>query len=361
MKNMNLHLLLTGRKARWLEGGAAAVLIVLAMLWQTGAFMRGKIHPGLRASAQANTVAPALTLRLVELPEVYQAVGTVRSRTQVELSPRLVARILELPVRAGDRVARGDVLMRLDDAELSAAVRQAAEHNRQAQAARDLAATDLERTRQLLASGGVSQQAFDQADSRARQARAAAEATAQAQQQAEAVLGYATIVSPMDGIVGERLADPGDLASPGQIVMRLFDPTRLMLEVPVREGLVSRIRLGEQVPFHVDALDTNLTGDVREVVPAVDPGSRTFLIKVCIGTVPGLMPGMSGTLALTLGTRTGLVVPETCITHAGQLEYVQAVLNGQDRPRLIRTIPASRGLREVVSGLETGMLIRVTP
>jgi len=72
---------------------------------------------------------------------------------------------------------------------------------------------------------------------------------------------------------------------------------------------------------------------------------------------------LSGPHALLFLAATAVigVVPETSISHAGQLEYVQAVLNGQERPVLIRTIPASRGLREVVSGLETGMTIRARP
>ena len=104
-------------------------------------------------------------------------------------------------------------------------------------------------------------------------------------------------------MVAERLADPGDIASPGNKLLRLFDPTRLMLDVPVREGLVTRIKLGERVYFHVDALGTNLTGEVREVVPSVDHGSRTFLVKICIGEAPALMPGMFGVLQLPIGTR----------------------------------------------------------
>jgi multidrug efflux pump subunit AcrA (membrane-fusion protein) len=161
----------------------------------------------------------------------------------------------------------------------------------------------------------------------------------------------------MDGIVAERLADPGDLASPGSIILRLFDPTRLMLEVPVREGLVSRIKLGERVPFEVEALGTSLYGEVKEVVPDVDPGSRTFMVKICIGEAPGLMPGMFGVLELPMGTRSAIVLPDSLITRVGQLEYVQAQLDGRAAKLLVRTIPAGSNQCEVVSGLEPGMTV----
>jgi len=363
---LKLNWLPTGRKAKWIEILVAIGLIVIVMFWQTGAFAGGKIKPGrtplpdaatprLRAFARDNT--EKIVVKSVELPVVYKAVGTVRSRTEIDLSPRIVARIQEIKVRSGDRVAKGDVLVKLDDAELSSGLRQVAEHVRQARAALDLATIEQDRARKLLASGSVSQQAFDLADSTARQARAASEASMEAQKSAEAVLGYATLVSPIDGVVAERLADPGDIASPGNILLRVFDPTRLMLDVPVREGLVTRIKLGEKVPFRVDALNTNLTGEVREVVPAVDPGSRTFLVKICIGETPALMPGMFGVLQLPTGTRRALTLPENCVQRVGQLEYVRALLDGQPRQVLVRTVQATDDKVEVVSGLEAGIAV----
>ena len=354
---MKLNLLPKGRKAKWIEIIVAIGLIVVVMFWQTGAFAGGKIKPGRTPLPGTDSQGGTITVNATEIPLVYKAVGTVRSRTEIDLSPRIVARIQEIKVRSGDRVAKGDVLVKLDDAELTSGLRQVAEHVRQARAALDLATTEQERARKLLATGSISQQGFDLADSSARQARAAFDAATEAQKSAETVLGYATLVSPMDGVVAERLADPGDIASPGNILLRVFDPTRLMLNVPVREGLVTRIKLGEQVPFHVDALNTNLTGEVREVVPAVDPGSRTFLVKICIGETPALMPGMFGVLQLPTGTRQALIVPVSVVTRIGQLEYVRTLMDGQPRQVLVRTVPAADGKVEVVSGLEAGMTV----
>jgi len=356
---MSTRWLPTGRGAKWIETGGGLALIVIVMLWQAGTFACGRIRPGGTALAGGPAGGPTVAVEAADVPAFYRAVGTVRSRTQIDLSPRIVARIREIPVRSGDRVSKGDALLKLDDTDLAAGVRQAAEGVRRAQAAFDLAATELERSRKLLSTGTTTQQAFDQADAAHRQAAAALQGAEETRVQAEATLGYAMVASPIDGVVAERLADPGDLASPGNIVLRLFDPTRLMLDVPVREGLVSRIRIGEQVAFRVEALATNLTGDVREIVPSVDPGSRTFLVKICIGEAPALMPGMFGVLELPTGTRRALVVPDASVTRVGQLEYVQAMVGDRLRQVLVRTVPAGSGRREVVSGLEAGMRIAV--
>ncbi len=374
------------RAPRWLLPAGGAMVLVLLVLWQTGAFTWGKVKPGRATAAPPAAAGTFVAVEEVELPVTYRTAGTVSSRTHVDLSARIVARITDILVRSGDRVTNGTLLVRLDDADLRAAASQAAERVRaaqagvaaaaekvqQASAAYDLASSDVQRMRQLLASGAISQQALDTAESNFRQARAAhaqaeqsrlgaladVQAAEQALRQAEAVTGYTMLHSPIDAVVAERLADPGDLASPGKILMRLFDPSRLMLEVPIRESLVQRLKIGEHAPFHVAALGTTFDGDIREIVPAVDPGSRTFMVKICIGDAPGLVPGMFGVLELPMGTRRALLLPEAAVSRAGQLEYVQQRVGEQLLRTLVRTAPADSGRREVVSGLAAGAVVR---
>jgi RND family efflux transporter MFP subunit len=372
----------------WVPVIGGLTLIVVLVLWQGGAFRSGQILPGETAPPKAAPSAgKPLRLAPTEIPVTYKAIGTVRSRTQVELSPRIVARVLEVPVRSGDRIKKDDILVRLDDADLVAGVRQAEEQGKaanaavlaaderinQARSAADQAQSELERMQKLREGGASTPQALDAATATARQARAgfaaaeqarlAAVAGAagadQARVQAETMLGYATISSPIDGVVSERFADPGDLASPGAILLKIFDPARLMLEVPVRESLAANIKVGNQVPFVVGALNRTLMGEVKEIVPAVDPGSRTFIAKICIGEDKELMPGMCGTLELPLGSRPALLVPAAAVVRSGQLEYVNAIVADRPRRLFVRTIPAAANQREVVSGLESGMTILV--
>lgn len=322
-----------------------------------------------------------------EIPVMYKAVGTLRSRDEVELSPRIVARILEVRARSGDRVAKGDVLIRLDDADLQAMVEEvreraesaaaaaaaAREQANEARSALDLAEAELARMRPLHESGDLSDMDFDRfrtARDRAmsawnaanqRQATAEAEraAAAQSLRQAQVRLADAAIESPMDGVVCERLADPGDMASPGRILMRIFDPARLMLETPVRESLVAAVSIGAEVPVEVPALGRTFEGEVREIVPSVDPGSRTFLVKICLGEPPGLMPGMFGTVSLPLGEETALLVPEAAVVRTGQVERVAVAHDDGDRWALVRTVPAEGGMRRVLAGLSAGEKVRV--
>jgi RND family efflux transporter MFP subunit len=366
-------------------GPAAGLLVIVwVIVWQAGGCEK-HIKPGRTADKAAPPVPVTLNVTITNVPVVYTAVGTIRSRTEVQLAARIVGRILTVSVRAGDRVHAGDALVTLDDAELRTSLNQAkervagvqaalavsAERSVQARSALELATTEVERFRKLSGQKMASQQTLDTAEDAFRQAmarmsqaeqgqigaQADVRAALEAQRQAETVMGYASIVSPMDGVVSERLADPGDLATPGNTLVRLFDPTKLLLEAPVREGLVARVKVGDRLPVTLDALKKKVEAEVREIVPSVDSGSRTFLAKLCLPVLEGLMPGMFGTVSLSLGERQALIVPEAALVRVGQLEYVTLLAGGRASRVLVRTVEAGGGRVEVLSGLQAGDVV----
>lgn len=367
-------------------GPTAGVLgLLLLMMVQGGYFVTGQILPGITGEAPVGNV-DTITVTETINPDFYQAIGTVRSRNEVDLVPRIIARILEIKVRSGDRVKKGDVMAILDAKDLTAVVSQgqdqlravnasvgaADEQVKAAKAALDLANRELNRTRALFEKNAATKRdfeqsttAFEQAEAglqKAIQQRAAASAQASAAgqgiKQAEVGLGYATVLSPIDAIVAERLVDPGDLGNPANVMLRLFDPASLMLEVPVRESLVQEVSLGATVSYSVPSLDRTFEGTVREIVPSVDPHSRTFLVKVCIDNSEGLMPGMFGTIRVPLKSEKKVIfVPESAIIKTGQLESVVEVEGGRLLRRQIRSIEAGKGMREVISGLKPGQVI----
>jgi len=359
-------------------------VIVWVIVWQAGGCGK-RIEPGRVPGIVARPEVRTLTLAVTNVPVVYTAVGTIRSRTEVQLAARIVGRILTITVRAGDRIKAGDRPVTLDDAELRTMVNQAkeraagaraglsaaAERAVQARSALDLATAEVQRYRTLAASKAVTLQAVDTVEDAFRQAvsrmaqaeqgqisaQADTRAATEAQHQAETVMGYASVVCPMDGVVSERLADPGDLATPGNTLLRIFDPARLLLEAPIREGLVTRVKVGDKLPATLDALGLKLETEVREIVPSVDAGSRTFLAKLCLPPTEGVMPGMFGTVSLSLGERQALLVPEAAVVRAGQLEYVSVVSGGRTTRVLIRTAPAGAGYAEVLAGLKAGDVV----
>jgi multidrug efflux pump subunit AcrA (membrane-fusion protein) len=141
-------------------------------------------------------------------------------------------------------------------------------------------------------------------------------------------------------------------------MLRLFDPESLLLEVPVRESLVNEVTVNSEVQYNVPALNRSFAGTVREIVPSVDPHSRTFIVKVCIDNAPGLMPGMFGTIRVPLKSeKKAIIIPESAIIRTGQLESVVETVAGKQLRRQIRSVEAENGMREVLSGLEPGQEI----
>jgi RND family efflux transporter MFP subunit len=164
-------------------------------------------------------------------------------------------------------------------------------------------------------------------------------------------LQYAVIKAPEDGLVAERMAEPGDLAWPGKPLLILHNPRRLRLEANVPEGLLDKVEPGTELPVLIDALKLELRGKVDEVVPSGDPRSRTFLVKALLPERDRLLPGMFGRLRVREYERETILAPVAAVRRVGQLEAVRVKTDQGWRERFVRTGIRLDGRIEVLSGL----------
>jgi len=149
--------------------------------------------------------------------------------------------------------------------------------------------------------------------------------------------------------------DPGDTATPGEPLLRLYDPQALRLTATVRESLASRLQTGQTLPVRIDALDLEVEGEIAEIVPAADPGSRSFEVRVALPARENLYPGMFGRLGIRLGTEARLAIPQAAVARYGQLAFVEVMGAEGILRRYIRTGRALPGEQvEVLSGLQVG-------
>lgn len=172
-------------------------------------------------------------------------------------------------------------------------------------------------------------------------------------------LSYATIVAPFSGVVVKRHVDPGDMASPGIPLLTIVDPSSFRLEVTVPETAVKFVRIGETVPVTVDALGQTINGRVYEIVPNADPVSRTFVVKIRLPQLKGLMAGMFGRAEFRTGEIKGIFVPESAIWREGSLEGVFVVEGERAIKRIVTTGKKLNNLVEILSGLNEGELVVV--
>jgi RND family efflux transporter MFP subunit len=313
----------------------------------------------------------------ISVQDWLEAVGTVRAVQTSQLASQIMGNIATVQVHEGDRVEHGQVLAVIDDAQPRASVEQAtaAEFAAQkdlsaAESEYALAAITLKRYQPLYERQTVSAQTFDEVKTRAQSAEArrdmAKAALAQANAalaQARTSLGYTRIRAPFTGVVTERKADSGTLASPGMPILTLEDTRNYRLEVTVDESDLGLVRVGLSTPARIDALGgAEIIGKVVQIVPAADPGSRSFLVKIELPKDAHLRSGLFGRAQFPRGERSALLIPRTAIVERGQLQGVYVLDSEQIAGLHYVALGRATGQQvEVLSGLEGGEKIIAAP
>ena len=172
---------------------------------------------------------------------------------------------------------------------------------------------------------------------------------------ASVMLSYTEIRAPFKGRVVRKKVDVGDMATPGQPLFFLEIPARPELHAFVSDSLIPRLRIGQKLKVHIDALNRTLEGTLREIVPQSDPSTRTVLAKVALPPDFDLVNGLFGRLFVPCGEYETLVVPKEAVREVGQLSLVN-VLDPEGYPqRRFVTLGKDHGdLVEVLSGLNEG-------
>ncbi|MDD2390763.1 MAG: efflux RND transporter periplasmic adaptor subunit [Desulfobacterales bacterium] len=365
--------------------GILLVGVILAVIL-FGMLNREKIAPGSVQGDEPPGFIPAHTIRasVKTITEWYEAVGTIRPKTEARIEAQIAAQVIDVKVSPGDKVAKHQLLVLLDDRQQLSRLDQARQgltsvHSGKIQvqqaihaatAAFTQAASAYKRTKTYFQSEAATAQDMEQAEAVYLQATAelnrARESLTTADtgiRQAEAMineatiaLGYSRIEAPEDGEVLKRLVEPGDLALPGKPLILLQTTGILRLEAVVREGLISRVRPGTSLKAAITALEKPVDAIVEEIVPYADPRTRTFLVKASLpglqGLYPDLYPGMYGKLLIPVSQHQVVLIPDHAVRHVGQLELVMVSSNGQWEKRLIKTGRSFDTAVEVLSGLE---------
>lgn len=315
-------------------------------------------------------------------PRSYSATGTVEARETASVAPKVMAVIQDITVDVGDRVRAGQLLARLDARDLEAAYRRAQAGLAEAKAAleeanhalaaaeaqRQLAEATFRRMQSLYEKKSISDQEFDEAQARFRSAQASYDMAVAKRRQVEdkirqaeeafqaatVMLSYAQLHSPFDGVVVRRHHDPGDLATPGVPLLTLEKGSGYRLELAVEESLLEQIRTGIPVTVELPALGQTLQARITEIVPAVDPASRAFAVRIALPQLAGLRSGLFARAEIPLGSRKVLAVPLAAIEQSGQIRAVYVVEQGRARRRLVTTGEQRGSFVEILSGLREG-------
>jgi len=310
-----------------------------------------------------------LAVKQANIPDVLEAVGTVRAVQTSDLASQMMGNIVEIRVHEGDRVRRGQVLAVIDDSQPRAAVDRATAADLAAQQQLVAANSDLAlaestlKNQYLYEQKIVSQQEFDEVKARQEAnlarcdiAKAGQAQTRAALNQAMTSLDYTRIRAPFNGVVTHKKSDSGTLASPGMPIFTVEDTSRYRLEVAVNESDVRYAGVEGQVSTAIEALgNVALRGRVVEIVPAADPASRAFLVKIELPTDTRLRSGLFGRAQFSRGKQQALLIPRSAVIERGQLQGVFVLDQNKVASLHYVTLGKFSGAEiEVLSGLQGG-------
>jgi len=345
--------------------------------------------PKATASEPVDSIPVAVAaVAMADIADTFEAGGVVQARTTATIMARILAPIREVHAAPGDHVRAGQVLVVLDARDLAAQARRAraaglsadqdviaAESERQAaEATLALVRATHARIAGLQAKRSATQQELDDvigalraaearvagSAARARAAISAVEGARAASEAAETVETFSRIAAPFDGVVTEKMAEPGNMAAPGTPLMRLEDTRGFRLEVKADESRAGQIAPGAIVPVALDAGSGSaprvVSGTVTEVGRAVDADARAFLVKISLPADGGLRSGMFGRARFSTQPRRALTVPAGALVRRGQVTSVFVVEKDIARVRLVNVSGTT-----VLAGLSDGDVVIVYP
>jgi RND family efflux transporter MFP subunit len=288
--------------------------------------------------------------------------ATVTAKQASIISSRILARIDDILVRAGDSVKEGQLLIKLEQSELQLQVLQAKEQVNVILARHQEAQKNFERSKDIHRQKLISDVALDKSQADFTALLAELNTTKQALKQAQTTLSYTELRAPMDGRVVDRFAEPGNTAQPGNKLLSVYNPLSLRVEGQVRETLAFKLTLGQTIEVQLPTVNKILQAKIEEIVPAANTGSRSFLVKASIEYQEQLLPGMYAKMLIPAGSQSVIYLPKDRIAQVGQLSVVWVNEGGSAQRRFVRLgKETATGLVAIISGLNANDQVLVKP
>lgn len=303
-----------------------------------------------------------------DIASISTVSGKVAANVQVDVVPKMPGRVAAVYFNVGDRVKKGDVLVRLEDTEVKAGLESAQAAlamsktgQEQAKAQYQDALKNLERMKSLFEEGAISQQQLEAAETGLKMAdpNMAAAKLRQAEaavKNAQAQLENTVIKSPANGIVSARNVEVGEIAAQ-MPVMTVVDIDPVVVETKVTESEVNKLKVGQKVDVNVEAAGKKpFQGVISSISPAAEERSSAFPVKIEIANPQHLLkPGMFAEVKLVLDTKKGaVVIPKEAVVDSGSNKTVFRIENNQAHLVEITTGTSDEKRVEVLSGLSKG-------
>lgn len=355
-------------KSGWVVGVIAVLLVA--------GFVARTLYA--RSQQQAEAAAPAKTPQAMDLNPSDLIVariqpfnrtlpisGSLKAVDSAVVRAKVAAEVKTLLVREGDAVTAGQVIGQLDTLEVDLRVQQADQNAASARAQLDITQRALNNNRALVAQGFISATGLETSISNEAAARATYEAALAAVNLARKARTDARLVSPISGLVSQRLVQPGERVAVDARLVEIVDLSRIELEAAVAPEEIGRVAIGQTARLDAEGLEGPITARVARINPSTQAGTRAVLVYLRLDPRPGLRQGLFLTGAIDLSSGSALAVPLSAVRVDQAQPYVLAVVG--DRVEQRKVTLGERGewpidgrtesVVELTSGVTDGMVV----
>lgn len=358
---------------------AALILMIFMLMYQSGAFETGKIDPGYTGLAfdipKDHRIEKS---ERISVAKIYEESGIVSTKIKANISPQIMGTILTVDVEEGQKIKKDDIIATISSEQMGAKVEQVEKSLIQAKTAKaqanekrlagkaafEQAEKNYYRVKDYYSKNAASAVALEDAKSKFEQAQAMYRAAEQGMKFADAEIqkaekfleeakigmGYSSIKAPFSGVVTIRHMDPGDMALPGKPIVTLNNMDNILIEINVREKLKDFIK--DNMNLDVIIAEKKYAGIVEEIVPRVDPVTRTFAVKIGFDPDNEVFVGTYGKVLIPGEMTEKIIVPEYAIKNVGQMNTV--LVKDNNKAFRIYVKPgyySYNSKREILSGL----------
>ena len=282
--------------------------------------------------------------------------GKIEAVKSANISTRMMGYVDKIYVGVGDKVRDGQLLMSVNNADVSAQLAQVNAGITEAEAAYKNAEKDYNRFTTLFQENSASQKELDDITANYNMAKARLESAKQMRNGVNAQMEYANIRAPFDGVVTNKFINTGDMANPGMPLMEVESPDKYQVLTMVPESEILAVKNDSEVTVQIKALNKNVKGTVTEVSTSSKNTGGQYLVKVIIDkTDAQILSGMYATVQFPVARKTtssAIIIPIGAIVKNGQLTGIYTV--SQSNTALLRWLRLGRTFGdqvEVLSGL----------
>jgi RND family efflux transporter MFP subunit len=311
----------------------------------------------LAAGAQAAEPLATAPVQLREVEQTYSVDGVVEATRQSTVSAQISGRVKAIYFDVGDRVSKGQIILRIDEREATQALAGSRAQLSQAEAALQNARLNYERSKQLFEQKFISQAALDKARSDYEMARAQAEASAAGAQQSALMQSYTAVVAPYGGVVAARMVEMGEMVTVGKPLMTGFDPSQLRVIASVPQHRLADIGSRPDVSVEVPSLNRWIKAASVTVQPSADLRTHSTQVRVDLpSNLANVYPGMFVRTHFVVGKEKKLLIPASAVLRRSEVVAVY-VVDDQGVPRLRQVRLGEANAQnefEVLAGLNAG-------